>query len=104
MKTVGNISHDNAPNAKKLRSSLPPFNWKKNVCFVVKWLHLILTTQKGHKYIRSVHFLLKTDSLNAAKAEVTHGGWKFKSTFMDVLIWSLLRLYITTITIQDLCK
>ena len=50
-----------------------------------------------------LHFLLKTEYLNVAKGEVTHGGWKFKSAFMDVLIWLPQRLYITTIAIQDLC-
>ena len=30
------VQHDNAPSAKKLRSSLPPFNWKKNVSFVAR--------------------------------------------------------------------
>jgi len=29
---------------------------------------------------------IKKDSLNAVKGEVTHGDWKFRSVFVDVLI------------------
>ena len=56
------------------------------MCFVEVKLILILAIQKGQKYTRLLHSLLKIDSLNVAKGEVTHGDWKFKSAFMDVLI------------------
>ena len=80
------VEHENAPSAKKLRSGLLPFNWKKECVLCGSKANFDTRHLQGQKYTRLLHSLLKIDSLNVAKDEVTHGDWKFKSAFMDVLI------------------
>ena len=96
-----NVSeNDQLPPAKKLRSSMLPFDWKKN-CMLCGNVAQFNARHPERDRVYNVTTLRVTSFLSVVLKEGMHGHLMFKTVFMVALIWLPQRQFIIQIAIHD---